>query len=84
MKVKNVGRYGTMSNAFFEAIDPRRRQEVHDAYMVREDHKAMANLPRQAIHHEYDEDKFKFDGYTAGSPDWEHNEIGFIRKVGAK
>ena len=36
-----------------ETCDPRRRQELADGGMVREDQQAMANLPRQAIHHEY-------------------------------
>lgn len=36
-----------------ETCDPRRRQELADGGMVREDQAAMANLPRQAIHHEY-------------------------------
>jgi len=36
-----------------ETCDPRRRQELADGGMVREDQAAMANLPRQAVHHEY-------------------------------
>jgi hypothetical protein len=36
-----------------ETCDPRRRQELADGGMVREDERAMANLPRQAVHHEY-------------------------------
>lgn len=66
---------------FFSQVDPRRRQEIHDAYMVREDSRAMANLPRQAIHHEYDQDKFKHHSMSAGSPEWSHNEVGFIRRI---
>jgi len=69
------------AQAFYQNIDPRRRQEMHDAYMVREDNNAMANLPKQAIHHEFNADKFKYDSVSAGSPDWSHNEIGFIRKA---
>lgn len=34
-------------------IDPRRRQEMADGGMVREDDRAMANLSEKAIHHEY-------------------------------
>ena len=34
-------------------IDPRRRQEMADGGMVREDQQAMANLSNKAIHHEY-------------------------------
>jgi len=42
-----------MENEFYAGVDPRRRGELADGGMVREDHKAMANLPRQAIHCEY-------------------------------
>jgi len=69
-----------IEDTYYGNIDPRRRQEVHDAHMVREDHRAMANLPRQAIHHEFNPDKFKYNSVSAGSPDWSHNEVGFIRK----
>lgn len=34
-------------------IDPRRRQEMADGGIVREDQRAMANLPARAIHHQY-------------------------------
>lgn len=34
-------------------IDPRRRQEMADGGMVREDQRAMSNLSPKAIHHEY-------------------------------
>lgn len=33
--------------------DPRRRQELADGGMVREDDRAMANLSPRAVHHEY-------------------------------
>jgi hypothetical protein len=68
-------------DTYYGNIDPRRRQELHDAFMVREDPNAMANLPRQAIHMEFNDNKFKYDELAAGSPDWSHNEIGFIRKA---
>ncbi len=42
-----------MENEFYAGLDPRRRQEMADGGMVREDHQAMSNLPRQAIHCEY-------------------------------
>jgi hypothetical protein len=38
---------------FGGGLDPRRRQEVADAGLIREDHNAMANLPRMAQHHEF-------------------------------
>ncbi|MGA8764229.1 MAG: hypothetical protein WB562_15280 [Candidatus Sulfotelmatobacter sp.] len=36
-----------------QIVDPRRRQELADGGMVREDRKSMANLSNTAIHHEY-------------------------------
>lgn len=36
-----------------EKMDPRRAQERRDSQMIREDHGSIANLPRQAIHHEF-------------------------------
>lgn len=68
-----------MRDAFYGQVDPRRRQEISDSRLVREDQQAMANLPRQAIHHEYDQDRFKHDSMKAGSPKWSYNEVGFIR-----
>ncbi len=46
-------RLKNMENEFYAGVDPRRRQEMADGGMVREDHVAMSNLPRQAIHCEY-------------------------------
>jgi len=34
-------------------IDPRRAQEKRDSLMIEPDKTAMANCPRQAIHHEW-------------------------------
>jgi hypothetical protein len=34
-------------------VEPRRRQELADGGMIREDHNAMANLSPRAISHEY-------------------------------
>lgn len=34
-------------------VDPRRRQELADGGIVREDRRGMANLSNTAIHHEY-------------------------------
>ena len=35
--------------------DPRRARERRDSRLINEDHTQMANLPRQAIHHEFPE-----------------------------
>jgi hypothetical protein len=52
-----------MENEFYAGVDPRRRQELADAGMIREDANAMANLPRQAIHHEYPQAGYYFTPY---------------------
>lgn len=54
-----------MENEFFAGVDPRRRRELADGGMVREDHVAMANLPRQAIHCEYPQSPFYASPYIA-------------------
>ncbi len=46
-------RVATESSEIFGGIDPRRRQEMADAGMIRPDMNAMANCPRQAINHEW-------------------------------
>ena len=57
-----------MRDTFYDQVDPRRRQEVSDARMIREDHRAIANLSEKAIHQEFNPDKFRFDALRAGSP----------------
>ncbi len=82
MKIKvesDIAMMGLMHDAFYRQVDPRRRQEISESRLIREDQKAMANLPRQAIQHEYEQDRFKHDCMKAGSPKWAYNEIGFIR-----
>ncbi len=44
-------------------VDPRRKVELAHGGMVREDHKAMANLPTQAIHTEYPDRGFSSNGF---------------------
>lgn len=50
---RSFQRTADMANEFFAGVDPRRKQELADGGMIREDHRAMANLPRMAIHCEY-------------------------------
>jgi|SRR6185369_2240811 len=38
---------------WFGGLDPRRRQENADSGMIRPDMTAIANCPKQAIHHEW-------------------------------
>lgn len=47
-----------MSHAFYSNVDPRRRQELKDSQMIGEDHNAMANLPTEPIHREYNQNSF--------------------------
>ncbi len=51
-------RLKNMQNEFYAGIDPRRRVELAEGGMVREDQSAMANLPRKAIHCEYPQASF--------------------------
>ena len=56
---ENLERSRNMASRYYAGIDPRRRREMADGGMVREDRNGMANLPRQAIHTEYP-DRFSF------------------------
>lgn len=56
---EHLARTRDMMSQYYAGVDPRRRREVAEGGMVREDHNAMANLPRQAIHCEYP-DRFGF------------------------
>lgn len=47
-----------MMLAFYQNVDPRRKQELADSRMVNEDHKAMANLSEKAVYHEFNPDKY--------------------------
>ncbi len=47
-----------MMLAFYTNVDPRRKQELADARMIHEDHKAMANLKNEPIYHEFNQDKY--------------------------
>lgn len=47
-----------MMFAFYSNVDPRRRQELADARMIHEDHRAMANLAEKPIYHEFNCDKY--------------------------
>lgn len=60
-----------LQDAFYENIDPRRRQEVADSRMVQEDDKQVANLPSKFINRQFNQDRFN------QSP-WFDDEIGDI------
>lgn len=42
-----------MYSSFYAGLDPRRRQEMADGGMAKEDRAAMANLSEKAIHRQY-------------------------------
>lgn len=44
---------GVMGPEYYAGVDPRRRQEMRDAGMIQEDHKAVANLPQNVIMRPY-------------------------------
>jgi|SRR6266850_2814374 len=56
-----------LEGEFFAGLDPRRRQELADGGMVQEDHRAMANLPREEIHHEYPQAGYYFTPFIDAS-----------------
>ena len=43
-----------LRDTFMQNVDPRRRQELHDARMVQEDHTQIANLPKRFINKQFD------------------------------
>jgi hypothetical protein len=38
---------------YYAGVDPRRRQEMMDGMMLKEDHHAVANLPQNVVYREY-------------------------------
>ena len=48
-----LSRVEEMQSYFYAGLDPRRRQEMADGGMVKEDAQAMANLSNKAIHRQY-------------------------------
>lgn len=51
---------GAAIRVFYANVDPRRKQEMMDGEMIREDQNAMANLSRTAIHCEFPKDDHLF------------------------
>ncbi len=41
------------NEGYYEGMEPRRRQEMEDAGMIREDHSKIANLPQEVIFKSY-------------------------------
>ena len=49
----NYERVEEVYSYLYAGLDPRRRVEMAEGGMIKEDKKAMANLPLEARHHEY-------------------------------
>lgn len=60
----------TMAEAFYNQVDPRRRQEIHDSRMIREDHTAMSNLSGVVINKQYNQNRFKHNSNSAPNPEF--------------
>jgi len=53
MDERDFHRAQQLDNFFWKCVDPRRRIEMAEGGMVREDQRAMANLSETPIHREY-------------------------------
>jgi len=49
----NFDRVESMYSSFYAGIDPRRRKEMAEGGMIKEDNMAFANCPSEPIHREY-------------------------------
>lgn len=55
---ENLNQVSLSDFAYQQPVDPRRRPEFNDSQMIQEDHRAIANLPEQAIHREFRPGKY--------------------------
>lgn len=60
---KSFARAREIGGAYGGGLDPRRRQEVADGGLVREDLTQIANLPRMAQHHEFPQEGYYMNPY---------------------
>jgi hypothetical protein len=60
MHERSEHRHDSLGAEHYAGHDPRRRQELEDAGMIREDHSAMSNLPQGVIMRPYP----RLGGYT--------------------
>lgn len=49
-----VRMHGHLGEEHYAGADPRRRQEMEDGRMIREDRNAVANLPQHVIQHDWE------------------------------
>jgi hypothetical protein len=67
-KIRDYVKREALEDAFYAQVDPRRRQERKDADMIKEDKKAIANLPPEKNYHTYDQNFYKHACMKAGNP----------------
>lgn len=61
---RHLYRKEMMSKDHYSGMEPRRRQEMQDAGMLHEDHRAVANLPQDVKYHDWPGDRRGYlDGY---------------------
>lgn len=54
MAAKRHHSKGSMQAAeYYAGVDPRRRQEMMDGMMIKEDHQAIANMPQGVVYRQY-------------------------------
>ncbi len=75
LKIKLKSIEQLMQDSFYDQIDPRRRQEIHDSRMISEDHTAIANLSPKFINRQFNQHTFKHDSLSAGDPDMGSSEV---------
>lgn len=46
------------AGAFYDNVDPRRKQELVDSRMVQEDNNAIANLSAKPVYHTFNPDQY--------------------------
>jgi hypothetical protein len=63
----NYDRVQDIYSSFYAGLDPRRRTEMADGGMVKEDPRAMANLSPEFIHREYPRSGFYSSPYIDDS-----------------
>lgn len=67
-KIRDYVKREALEDAFYAAVDPRRRQERKDADMIKEDKSAIANLPADKKYHTYNQNFYKHACMKAGDP----------------
>lgn len=75
-KMLKEAMHSAMEHAFYQQVDPRRRQEICTSRMIQEDPNAIANLPDRFINKTFNQHRFKYDQVSAGNPRARFSEVG--------